>query len=66
MHVGDALPGGEIGSAQARHRQAGGDRRSSVFAFRLDKNEGPIGDIEVAFGGRVGPILAHLSEGVIG
>ncbi len=63
VHVRDALAGGEIGRPQPRHRQARRDGSRSVFAFGFDKNQRPVGDVEVPFGRLFRPILAHLRGG---
>ena len=60
VHVGDALPGGEVGRPQPGHGQAGGDRGGGVLAFRLDEDQRPAGDVQLACRGSRGPFLAHL------
>ena len=63
VHVGDALPGGEVGGPQAAHGHAGGDGGGSMFTFGLDENQWPTGDVEVALRSRLGPEFTHLCGG---
>jgi hypothetical protein len=63
VHVGDALPGGEVRGPQAGHRQARGHRRRRVLALGLDEDQRAARDVDVALGHRLGPVLAHLCRG---
>ncbi len=63
VHVGDALPGGEVRGAQAGHRKARGDRGGGVLALGLDEDQRPAGDVDVSGGCGFRPVFAHLGRG---
>ena len=60
VHERHALPRREIYRAQPGHRHTSRDPGSRVFGFWLDKNQRPVGDIEMAGGDLLGPVFAHL------
>ncbi len=60
VHVGDTLPGREIGRAQSGHRHSRRHRRRGMLAFGLDEDQRPPGDVDVPACGCLGPVLAHL------
>ncbi len=63
VHVGDALARREVRGAQAGHRHAGGDRGGGVLALGLDEDQRAAGDVDVALGRVLRPVLAHLGRG---
>ena len=60
VHEGDALARREVGRAQAGHRHAGGDAGGGVLGLGLDEDQRPVGDVQVAGGHFLRPVLAHL------
>ena len=63
VHVGDALAGGKVGRPQPGHGQARGHRGRGVLALRFNEDQRPPGDVDVALGRGLGPVLAHLGGG---
>ena len=62
VHEGDALGRGEVHRPQTRHGHARGHRRRGVLGLGLDEDQRMTGDIDMAVGRLLGPVLAHLGR----
>ena len=60
VHVGDALPAGEVRRAKAGHRHPGRHRGRGVLALGFEEEEPATVDVLAALGHRRGPPFAHL------